>query len=191
MPTCGHGAPKEQRSADPPSLQVTSYEQTAFGHISGVSKHWSKGGLASPSPPNKPVDASCTEGYKQYPPALRLKVATHFITMRTFISTVAAAILLPLAWSRAVPTEFCTGGTPRTVTSYIGQDHNVLVEQTFCDGDVAEAPAKRAVELERRQSTNVCGTPCESACIKSVFDDAKKIIKRRQYILLHPIRRWS
>ena len=79
--------------------------------------------------------------------------------MRTFIaSVVAAALLFPLAWSAAVPTDDCVGGTSKTVTSYIGKDKNVLVQQTFCDkGDGAAAP----VPFERRQNpTNVCGAPC-------------------------------
>ena len=79
--------------------------------------------------------------------------------MRSFITCVAAAAMLPLAWSIVLPTqaETCAEGTSKTVTSYIGKDKNVLVTQTFCD--VGDAPVTPAIV--RKQVINECGTPCK------------------------------
>ena len=78
--------------------------------------------------------------------------------MRAFITSVAAAALLPLVWSAAVPAPSCTN--PKTVTTYIGKDKNVRVDQTSCEDSDATLQPIFGRDLERRQ-TNVCGAACK------------------------------
>ena len=72
---------------------------------------------------------------------------------------VAAALLLPGVLAVAVPAvKYCQN--PRVVdTTYAGQDKNVKVEHLACD---AVATPVAAHVIEARQSSDVCGTPCQS-----------------------------
>lgn len=73
--------------------------------------------------------------------------------------TVATLLCIPFVTSLSIHSEELPCQSP-VVTSetYIGEDKNVKVETIVCNDPPAQVA--RETELEKRQSSNVCGATC-------------------------------
>ncbi|KAI0762315.1 hypothetical protein C8Q74DRAFT_142405 [Fomes fomentarius] len=84
----------------------------------------------------------------------------------TFLAASGASAARVRATSTSATTTTCAKETVAYET-FIGQDKNVKVQYSHCDGLPHVAANGEIVALDKRQSTNstnVCGAPCQTNC---------------------------
>ncbi|RPD56272.1 hypothetical protein L226DRAFT_214337 [Lentinus tigrinus ALCF2SS1-7] len=87
--------------------------------------------------------------------------------MRFFSLLAVAATLLGTVSAASLPVSQKPECAHEEVvsTTYIGKDKNVKVEVSHCDDEqLVDAHGNLVTTLTKRQSTNVCGAPCNTFC---------------------------
>ncbi|RDX45062.1 hypothetical protein OH76DRAFT_1358598 [Lentinus brumalis] len=87
--------------------------------------------------------------------------------MRAFSLLTIAATLLGAVTAASLPTVRETKCSHEEVayTTYIGQDKNVKLQVSHCDDELLrDAHGSLVTSLTKRQSSNVCGAPCNTFC---------------------------
>ncbi|KAI0736007.1 hypothetical protein C8Q76DRAFT_611761 [Earliella scabrosa] len=80
-----------------------------------------------------------------------------FAVVATFLGITSAASV------SLVPQPECTNERI-AYTTYIGKNKDVEVQVSHCDGETVVDAHGQATSLTKRQSSNICGAPCNTFC---------------------------